>query len=114
MARYDDDAPEATGWHDGERWALTGQDGEWTDEEQWEREAPAMAHVEPGDAREDQTERCPTCGRRGCVGHCDPADLWDDDYPEEADRWCRCAVCHENWVDAGNGFDTCESCLARR
>jgi hypothetical protein len=41
MARYDDDAPESTGgdWHDGERWTLTGNEGEWSDEEQYAREA---------------------------------------------------------------------------
>jgi hypothetical protein len=120
MARYNDDRPEATDWPD-ERWTLSDPSGcGWSDEEQYIREGLVMAHVEPGDAHDDLMERCPTCGKRGCVGYCDYRDLTDrdpdfDDPPaEDPERPWRCVVCGVNWVDCGAGFDTCDDCLARQ
>ena len=37
--------------------------------------------------------------------------------PEPAARvkpegFAACTICHVNWIDAADGFDTCDSCLA--
>ena len=33
---------------------------------------------------------------------------------EERDNAHRCTICHQNYVDSDNGFDTCETCLKTR
>lgn len=36
-----------------------------------------------------------------------------DEPPIEPPGGYLCVVCHQNWVDAANGFDTCDDCLSK-
>jgi hypothetical protein len=67
--------------------------------------------------------RCAHCGRSCSDGspfysfdcHC-AAEGWDPDEIVELTEeppFPLCTVCHENPVDAANGYDTCLDCIAR-
>jgi hypothetical protein len=40
-----------------------------------------------------------------------PANVCTTKDLEDIDKAHQCSICHKNWVDSDNGYDTCQSCL---
>lgn len=61
--------------------------------------------------------KCRECG--GLYGVCD-CQWTDEDERRVAELLAppapdaRCTICKLEWVDAANGFDTCQACLKRQ
>lgn len=42
---------------------------------------------------------------------CPPNVVTKTSYDTKIDTSHLCTICHKNWVDSDNGFDTCDSCM---